>query len=761
VAGATGTYDSGIDDQILVKYNSSGVEQWTTSWGGSFSDVANDVILSPDGTIVVVGYTDSYNVTNNRDISIAKYSETGTIAGCADCISRIETESDQTVTESDQTVTEADQTVTESDQTVTEADQTPQILVECGVVGGYLNTWGGTSSDLARAVATDSSGNVYVAGYTQSTGLTAGSNDQSLVKYDSSGVEQWSKTWGGTGFDEAYGIDVDDNNGDIYIVGGSNSTGFTAGNSDQTLVKFNSSGVEQWTKTWGGNGNDIAYAVKVDSSSNIYVVGNGDSTGLTAGGLDQTLVKYNSSGVEQWSKTWGGTGSDSAWALELDDVGNIYVSGETNSIGFTAGGIDQTLVKYDSTGVEQWTKTWGGNGTDAGYGVVLDASGNIYVSGTSSSTGFTAGLADQLLVKYNSSGVEQWSKTWGGTGNDFAVAIGIDGDGNLYTTGYATGAGLAVGGVDVSLVKYNSSGVEQWTKTWGDAGNDLARGLILDSTQTNVYIVGQNDSTGLTAGGFDQNLIKIDVNGNSCGGICTDRVTSEVDRVTSEVDRVTSEVDRAVTEVDRTNSEVDRAVTEVVRNESLILSAGTFLANSNTLYSLTRGDEPERLRLLLNTTTSPKTTAAGLASFKLQYSKRIGTCDASFTGESYADIGTSTFISFYDNPSVSDGTSTGVYSNDPSYNSLANVGQSYEESNNFSNFTSLASNTSNIWDFSLTPNAATNGVYCIRAVNSDGSVLSGYNQIAEIQLPVGDSQKMRHGAFFDAETEGTKQAFYW
>jgi hypothetical protein len=162
-----------------------------------------------------------------------------------------------------------------------------------------------------------------------------------------------------------------------------------------------------------------------------------------------------------------------------------------------------------------------------------------------------------------------------------------------------------------------------------------------------------------------------------------------------------------------------------------------------------------------STTASPDTASSYEASYKLQFSPRIGSCDASFVGENYIDITTSTLLSFNDNPSVSDATATGLYSNDPTYNSLINVGQSYEESNNFTNPISLSPNTAYVWDFALIPDAGINGTYCIRTVTSDGSLISGYNQIVELELPAGANQQMRHGAFFDAETEGTKQAFYW
>jgi uncharacterized delta-60 repeat protein len=761
VAGSTGSsgLTAGASDQTLVKYDSSGVEQWSKTWGGTGYDYAFSLALDTAGNIYIAGQTSSTDLTaGGNDQTLLKFASDGTIANCATCVDRTTAEVDRTTAEENRDVTVYDRTTEEVNRTTEEVNRdSPQTLVHCGVVGGYLHTWGGTGSDYARALALDTAGNIYVAGDTASSGLTAGSSDQTLVKYNSSGIEQWSKTWGGDGSDIANALTLD-TAGNIYVAGQTDSTGLTSGSYDQTLVKYNSSGIEQWSKTWGGDALDIAYALALDTAGNIYVAGFTYSIGLT--GIDQTLVKYNSSGVEQWSKTWGGTGGDIANALALDTAGNIYVAGSTASTGLTAGSNDQTLVKYNSSGIEQWSKTWGGTGSDTAQALALDTAGNIYVAGSTYSTGLTAGSGDQTLVKYNSSGIEQWSKTWGGDGLDIANALALDTAGNIYVAGFTYSTGLTAGSNDQTLVKYNSSGVEQWSKTWGGNSFDYANALALD-TAGNIYVAGYTSSTGLTAGSYDQTLVKIDSNGLNCGGICTDRTTIEEDHTITEENHTITEENRTTAEVNRTTEEVNRTIDEVVRNQSTGIPFGSALAEINSLASLVRGDEPLRLRLLLNTTASPDTAGSYEASYKLQYSPRIGSCDVSFVGENYIDISTSTLLSFNDNPSVSDATTTAAYSNDPTYSSLINVGQSYEESNSFTNPIGISPNTAYIWDFALTPNAGVNGTYCIRTVNGDGSLISGYNQIVELELPSGSSQQMRHGTFFDAETEGTKQAFYW
>jgi outer membrane murein-binding lipoprotein Lpp len=764
VAGQTDStgLTAGSFDQTLVKYDSSGVEQWSKTWGGTGSDIALALVQTSDGGYAVAGSTASTGLTaGGSDQTLLKFASDGTIADCPACVDRATAEVDRATAEVDRATTEVDRATTEVDRAVTEVNRdSPQTLVHCGVIGGYLHSWGGTGTDYALALVQTSDGGYAVAGSTASTGLTAGGNDQTLVKYDSSGIEQWSKTWGGDLSDIANAL-VQTSDGGYAVAGYTASTGLTAGGFDQTLVKYDSSGVEQWSKTWGGTGSDIALALVQTSDGGYAVAGSTASTGLTAGLDDQTLVKYDSSGVEQWSKTWGGTGDDRAYALVQTSDGGYAVAGRTASTGLTAGLDDQTLVKYDSSGVEQWSKTWGGTGNDYARALVQTSDGGFAVAGYTNSTGLTAGGNDQTLVKYDSSGVEQWSKTWGGDLSDYAYALVQTSDGGYAVAGQTNSTGLTAGLDDQTLVKYDSSGVEQWSKTWGGTGTDQAFALV-QTSDGGFAVAGYTNSTGLTAGGFDQTLIKIDSSG-TCSGVCTDRTTAEVDRVTSEVDRVTSEVDRVTSEVDRVTSEVDRAVTEVARNETLTVASYTVQIGpplnsvaQNTATSLTSPDQEFRLRLLLHDTA--KFAVEGQLNFKIQYAARVGTCDVNFVGESYIDVGTSTAISFNDNL-YSSGDAITNSGNDPTHGSDSIIYDSYVESNGFTNRVATAVGSDSMWDFSLFSNSGA-GNYCFRVVFNDGSLLASYSQIPELGVPPGTGALMRHGAWFNPGTE-TKEPFYW
>ncbi|KKL04094.1 hypothetical protein LCGC14_2619500, partial [marine sediment metagenome] len=112
------------------------------------------------------------------------------------------------------------------------------------------------------------------------------------------------------------------------------------------------------------------------------------------------LLSASNSVVIEWNRTWGGIDSDYGWGVAVDSSGDIYVAGETLSFG--AGQDDMVLVKYNSSGVKQWNRTWGGINGDYGRGVAVDSSDNVYVAGGTDS--FGAGQDDIFLVKYNSSG---------------------------------------------------------------------------------------------------------------------------------------------------------------------------------------------------------------------------------------------------------------------------------------------------------------------------------------------------------------------
>ena len=223
----------------------------------------------------------------------------------------------------------------------------------------------GTSAyDVVKGITSDSSGNLYVTGYTEG-GLdgntNAGSRDLFVVKYNSGGVKQWTQQLGTSQNDQGMGI-TSDSSGNLYVTGSTYSDldgNTNAGSYDLFVVKYNSSGVKQWTRQLGTSSIDYANGITSDSSGNLYVTGStvgGLDGNSTAGGWDFFVVKYNSSGVKQWTQQLGTSTHDAGKGITSDTSGSVYVTGNTHGGldgNTSAGNVDLFVVKYNSDGVKQ------------------------------------------------------------------------------------------------------------------------------------------------------------------------------------------------------------------------------------------------------------------------------------------------------------------------------------------------------------------------------------------------------------------------
>ncbi len=191
--------------------------------------------------------------------------------------------------------------------------------------------------------------------------------------------------------------------------------GTSAGGLDPFVVKYYDNGTKQWTKQFGTSSQDHAFGVATDSSGNVYVTGStyGGMDGSNAGSTDLFVVKYYDNGTKQWTKQLGTSNEDWATGVATDSSGNVYVSGHTGGglDGNTwLGSLDPFLVKYNSSGTKQWTKQFGTSNADWATGVATDSSGNVYVTGITG-TGLhgntSAGNYDIFVVKYNDNGTKQ------------------------------------------------------------------------------------------------------------------------------------------------------------------------------------------------------------------------------------------------------------------------------------------------------------------------------------------------------------------
>lgn len=346
----------------------------------------------------------------------------------------------------------------------------------------------GNSYDESTSIAVDPQGNVYVTG--GSTGNGSGL-DFYTVKYSPNGNMIWGQRYNGpaNGDDDAYMIKLDAQN-NVYVSGASTGIG---SDYDYCIIKYNSAGVQQWAARYNGpaNGDDEIYSVGIDASGNVYVTGYSTGTSSMA---DYCTIKYNSAGSEQWVRRFNGSGNNDDYGngLAIDNSGNIYVTGASTS---AATDLDYLTIKYNPNGDSLWVRTYNGpaNSIDESISCITDGAGNLYI------VGFSRGIntqEDYCTIKYNSSGVQQWAARYNGTGNgiDNAYSVALDRFGNVLITGNS--AGISTGD-DYCTIKYNSDGVHHWTARYdGNGSDDYANWFAVDAAG-NVYVTGSINIGGI------------------------------------------------------------------------------------------------------------------------------------------------------------------------------------------------------------------------------------------------------------------------
>jgi hypothetical protein len=360
----------------------------------------------------------------------------------------------------------------------------------------WSKRFGSTGADAAHGVAVDADGNVFVTGYFSGTvdfgggGLTsAGGWDIFLAKYSSSGTHQWSKRFGSSGSDLAKRVAVDVP-GDVFLTGyvggtvdfGGGEIPF-GGGFDIFLAKIDSSGAHEWSQVFGGGGIDEGEGLAVDPTGSALIIGYFQSAVDFGGGVltgagfnDICVAKFDSDGVHVWSQAFGGASNDIGVGVAADASGNVLVTGLfSGTVDFGGGdlvgiGQDVFVAKYDPGGAHAWSRHLGQNSPDIGFDVVADASGNAFL------TGVVGGI---FVAKYSPSGDQEWYQEFL-TGWGFGVALDVHE--NLLVTGSFSGALdfgggqlAAAGGTDVFLLKYGTGTAEPSIVTVIDVGNDQGR----------------------------------------------------------------------------------------------------------------------------------------------------------------------------------------------------------------------------------------------------------------------------------------------
>lgn len=422
----------------------------------------------------------------------------------------------------------------------------------------WATYYGGANIDVGMSSVTDKTGNLVYCGYTNSStdiatsgshqAALSGSLDAFIVKFNSKGKRLWATYYGGSNSDYGQGCTVD-SSGNIFLAGYTSSiSGIAsssgahqinlAGNTDAFIAKFNSNGVLQWGTYYGDIAEDNGRHCKADILGNIYLSGETKSTGGMSssgahqvshgGGIDGFLVKFSSTGTRMWATYYGGSGDDYARAVGTDTGNNVILLGETSSSGSIAsfgahkttlgGSFDAFLVKFNSAGVRQFGTYFGGGGDDQGKMCVVDLTGNIYFSGhTTSTSGISSsgahqinkkgltGISDGFLAKFNKSGVQQWSTYCGDSLYDYVVGCTVDPKDRIAISGYTSSiSGIATSGshqtvfgggtYDAFMTVFNGSGVRQWGSYLGGSSDDFGRSCYFDPSGS-LYLSGYTFST--------------------------------------------------------------------------------------------------------------------------------------------------------------------------------------------------------------------------------------------------------------------------
>ena len=415
---------------------------------------------------------------------------------------------------------------------------------------------GGSGADMITAAAVDSSGNVYVTGYTDSADFPVrgalqtwgGSVDAFVVKISANGDRFLFATYiGGSGYDQAFGIAVDAS-GRAVVTGSTTSVNFpilnaqqssNAGGKDAFVIMLNAAGSALVFSTFfGGSGADSANAVALGPSGTIYVAGDTTSTnlpvlsafqGTNKGRQDAFAAKFSSAGALLYSTYVGGTGDDKANAIAVDVTGAAYIAGETSSpdlpasTGFqkaNAGGQDAFIAKLSSNGsVLVYGSYLGGAGGVSGqpesaYGIVVDSSSNAYVAGVTSSPGFPiasayqptfgGGGTDAFVAKVNASGSALMFSTFlGGVGDDSARSITLEPSGSIAVVGTTFSVNFPCSGAlqatkngqkDAFVARLSAGGTDLLMATYvGGAGIDTAN-AVASTLSGDLWVAGQTTS---------------------------------------------------------------------------------------------------------------------------------------------------------------------------------------------------------------------------------------------------------------------------
>ncbi|MCF8403899.1 MAG: T9SS type A sorting domain-containing protein [Bacteroidales bacterium] len=327
----------------------------------------------------------------------------------------------------------------------------------------WIKTYGGINNDAGIDVKQTADNGFILSGYTTSYG--AGGYDVWLIKTNSIGDSLWSKTFGGTNNEFGNSVIQTADNG--YVVIGSTES-YGSGSSDFWMIKTNSVGDSLWSKTYGGNYNDIAFSGEQTSDDGFVLTGYTQPAGFN--NADVWLIKTDHLGEMEWSQTYGGNQNELANSVQQTYDEGYIITGYTNSFG--AGAQDVYLIKTDMFGDTIWTKTFGGASNDVGNFVIQTAESDFIVCGFNFSLS-PNGDPDLWLIKTDISGDTLWTRTYGGSGSEVGRFVEETFDGGLIVSGWTSSYGA--GQKDIWLLHTDQDGTVGFAdhESWNSIGYKL------------------------------------------------------------------------------------------------------------------------------------------------------------------------------------------------------------------------------------------------------------------------------------------------
>lgn len=484
----------GINYDILtVKYNASGIQQFAQSFSGPAGgdDIPTGFLADGSGNIFITGYSDQdITPSVSNDAVVLKYNSSGTLQWNTDYNSPELTDD---FTSSIYINSDNEILVAGYSETIPNKNGIAIKLNNAGsILWNFSYNGIGDNSDNAHFILRDAHNSLYLGGYT--FGYESDRNFL-VMKLGASGNLLWQQTINGTSTTQstddaiALAFDADEN---IY------ATGFTKNSGtgyDMTLAKFNSDGDSLWIKNYNygsANETDKAVAIGVDAAGHIYITGRSDSEPSILSNDDIVTIQYSSSGLQNWVARYNGTGNgvDQPKVLRIASDGSVYVAGKT----FNGTDLDMVLIKYNTAGIQQWTKKYNsGSGDDECLSMTIDENDDIFLCGYVSNS--SEDQFDIAVLRYDAAGNLIWQTSYDGDlhGNDEAKGISCDADGNILICGTldADTSALTLNS-DMCTIQLNADGDMQWINIYDGGGNDDAGEIAVD-VSNHVYITGQSE----------------------------------------------------------------------------------------------------------------------------------------------------------------------------------------------------------------------------------------------------------------------------